>query len=261
MKYALLARNTLASLLLATSILNAQTKETTPSKETPMTSAALFQVNDRVLFEGDSLTDGLRNNYGRMMAWDKSWGHVMDEWLYVHRADLNLECKNLAVGGSSAKTMLARAEADVAFKPTVALLTIGTNDCIMNIPIETFRAQLDEWCGKIKAAGCRTIIHVGGFPPCPNVDDETKGILERCKPYWATAKEVVESHGGRQVDVAPYMLPRVQALDKRWKFHTVYSSGMHYNALGNELISGAVLSALNLMVLPGAFESVPDKAK
>ena len=37
---------------------------------------------------------------------------------------------------------------------------------------------------------------------------------------------------------------RAQALHKRWAPHTVYSSGVHYNALGNELIAGAVLTQL-----------------
>lgn len=204
----------------------------------------LFRSNDRVLFEGDSLTEGLTNNYGRLMGWDKTWAHRVDEWLFTHCPDLNLDCKNRAVGGSSAKTLLARVDAAVAFKPQVALLTIGTNDCIMNVSIETFRTQLDEWCGQMKSAECRAIIHVGGFPPCPNVDDETKAILERGKLYCIAAKEVVESHGGFQIDVAPYMLPRAEALDRRWKKHNVYSDGVHYNALGNELIAGAVLQLL-----------------
>ena len=39
-------------------------------------------------------------------------------------------------------------------------------------------------------------------------------------------------------------VPFAAALDKRWKHHTVYSNGVHYNALGNELIAGAVLTQL-----------------
>ncbi len=207
-------------------------------------SEPLFRPNDRVLFEGDSLTDGLKNNYGRQMGWDKTWAHRVDEWLFTHCAELNLEFRNLAVGGSSAKTMLARADAAAAFKPTVALLTIGTNDAIMNVPVATFRVQFAAWCDQLTKAGCRTLIHVSGFPPCPNVDKETRAILEHCAPYWAAAKEVVESHGGFQIDVGPYLLPRAEALARKWKDHTVYSSGVHYNTLGNELIAGAVLTHL-----------------
>lgn len=211
-----------------------------------MTAAAqpFLHPNDRVIFEGDSLTDGLRNNYGRMVGWDKTWAHRVDEWLFVHRADLSLECKNLAVGGSSANSLLARADAAAAFKPQVILLTIGTNDCILNVPVETFGTQFDEWCGKMNTAGCRSIIHVAGFPSCPNVDKEARNIFERCSSYWTAAKQIVESHGGFQIDVAPYVLPRAEALDRKWKSHTVYSHSVHYNALGNELITGAVLKGL-----------------
>jgi len=121
---------------------------------TAMTAPAqtFFQPNDRVLFEGDSLTDGLKNNCGRMMGWDKTWAHRVDEWLFAHRPDLNLESKNLAVGGSSAKSLLARADADAAFKPMVAMLTIGTNDAIMNVPEETFRGKM-TFVGNIDPSG------------------------------------------------------------------------------------------------------------
>ncbi len=207
-----------------------------------------FQPNDRVLFEGDSLTDGLKNNYGRMMGWDKTWAHYMDEWLFTQRPNLNIECKNLAIGGHSSRNLLARVDASAAFKPTVVLFTIGTNDAITGLSLEEFRTNLNAWCARLQAVGCRTFIHIGGFPPCPNVDTETRNILERCKPYWSVAKEIVEAHGGFQINVAPYMLPRAEALDKKWKPHTVYSSGVHYNALGNELIAGAVLTHLHYWV-------------
>ncbi len=202
------------------------------------------QPNDRVLFEGDSLTDGLKNNYGRQMGWDKTWAHRMDEWLFTHRPELNLECKNLAVGGNSTRNLLARVEASAAFKPTVVLFTIGTNDALIGLPLDEFRANLTAWCDRLQAAGCRTFIHVGGFPPCPNVDAETRAILERGQPYDAITKAVVEASGGFQIDVAPSLLPRAEALERKWSHHTVYSSGVHYNALGNELIAGAVLTHL-----------------
>lgn len=183
---------------------------------TAMTALAqpLFQAKDRVLFEGDSLTDGLKNNYGRQMGWDKTWAHRVDEWLFTQRPELNLECKNLAVGGSSTRNLLERTKADVAFKPTVVLLTMGTNDAIIGIPLEEFRKNLDEWCAAMKKSGAREIVLVGGFTACPNVDDETRGILTKCPAYWQAGREVVESHGGRFLDAGLYMQTRAAALDK-----------------------------------------------
>lgn len=215
-------------------------------------SEPVLLPRDRILFEGDSLSAGLGNNYGRLEGWDRAWSHVVDTWLFIHRPDLDLECRNLAVGGSSAQTLLRRVEAAVAFRPAVALLTIGTNDAIMGVPVETFAHDFAAWCDRLRAGGCRRIIHVGGFPPCPHADAETIGILARCPPYWAAARQVVEARGGLAVDVAPYLLPRARSLDRRWQHHTVYSHGVHYNALGNELIAGAVLTALGLMSVPGS---------
>jgi hypothetical protein len=211
----------------------------------PATSPnSFFQPKDRLLFEGDSLTDGLKNNYGRQMAWDRTWAHRLDEWLFTHRPELGLEVKNLAVGGSSTRTLLARLEAAAAFNPTVVLLTVGTNDAIIGIPLEEFRAKLAEWCAGMKQAGAREIVLVGGFTPCPNVDDDTRAILVKCVPYWQAGREVVEASGGRVLDVGPYVQQRAEALAGRWPHHTVYSHGVHYNTLGNELIAGAVLQQL-----------------
>lgn len=205
---------------------------------------AFFLPNDRVLFEGDSLTDGLKNNCGRMMGWDKTWAHRVDEWFFTHRPDLNLECKNLAVGGASSQRLLERVDAAAAFKPHVAMVTIGINDVIMKVSVEEFRENVAAWCDRLTKTGCRRIVLVGGFAPCPNVDAATREIFSRAEPYWQAGREVVEAHGGAYVDAGAYMLPRAQALDKRWPDHTVYSSGVHYNALGNELIAGAVLTQL-----------------
>lgn len=222
-----------------------------PPAEIAMPDPVLLP-RDRILFEGDSLTEGLRNNYGRLEGWDRTWSQVVDDWLLIHRPDLDLECRNLAVGGSSAQTLLNRVEAAAAFRPTAALLTIGTNDAIMGIPVGTFALNLATWCDRLQASGCRRIIHVGGFTPCPHADAETAAILARCSAYWTAACLVVEARGGLAIDVAPYLLPRAEALDRRWRHHTVYSHGVHYNALGNELIAGAVLTSLGLMAVPGA---------
>jgi lysophospholipase L1-like esterase len=203
-----------------------------------------LQNGDRILFEGDSLSDGLRNNYARMLGWDKTWAHLVDEWLFLQRPELELECGNLAVGGSSAETMLARVDAAADFRPTVAMLTIGTNDASRKVGEETFRRQLSEWCAKLQSSGCRTFLLVGGFPPCPNADEEARGRLECCKGYWHAGREAVAAHGGFFIDVATYMRSRAEALDKRWNQHTVYSCGVHYNAVGHQLIAGAVLTAL-----------------
>lgn len=207
------------------------------------TPPLILQNQDRILFEGDSLTDGLKNNYARLLGWDKTWSHMVDEWLFLHRPELELECSQLAVGGSSAETMLDRVEAAAEFKPSVAMFTIGTNDTNRNVPEEAFRRQLSEWCGRLQAVGCRSFLLVGGFPACPNLDAAASGEDRRVK-YWRAGSEAIAAHGGIFLDVTPYMLPRAEALNRRWSRHTVYSCGGHYNVIGHQLIAGAVLSLL-----------------
>ena len=79
------------------------------------------------------------------MNWDKTWAHLVDEWLFLQRPELELEFSNLAVGGSTAGSMLARVDKAVEFKPTVALFTIGTNDNTQKVPDATYRQQLSDW--------------------------------------------------------------------------------------------------------------------
>ena len=215
-----------------------------PAQPTSHEAQPIVQPRDRVLFEGDSLTDGLKNPYSRIMGWDLTWAHHVADWLFTHRPDLNLETVNLAVGGSSAQNLLTRVEAAVAFDPTVVFFTIGTNEALTRIPLDEFKEKLAAWCEPLGRAGCRTFVLVGGFVPFPNVDDATRADLERCKPYWAAAQEVIAPRGGVYIDVGPYVLARAQALDARWPQHTVYSCGVHYNTLGNQLIAGAVLTHL-----------------
>ncbi len=65
--------------------------------------------------------------------------------------------------------------------------------------------QLDEWCQKMQAAGCRSLVLVGAFSACPNADEETRDVLAKCDPYWAAGREVIENHGGLFINVGPYL--------------------------------------------------------
>lgn len=205
---------------------------------------SFLRAGDRVLFEGDSLSEGLTNHYARLMRWDVTWAHLVDEWLFAQRPELNLETKNLAVGGSSVRSLLGRVDPAEAFRPGVVFFTVGTNDALARMPLDEFREKLGEWCGRLGGAGCGRFALVGGFVPFPNAEADTPGVVERCAPYWSAAREVLAPRGGVYIDVGPYVLARAKALEARWPRHTVYSAGVHYNALGNQLIAGAVLTQL-----------------
>ncbi len=140
----------------------------------------IFENPSRVIFEGDSLTDGLRDNTGRIMGLDRTWAHIVDEWILLYRPKIRIESRNMAVGGSTASNTLECVSTAEAFRPEIAMFTIGTNDCNTKVSIVAFSSQLDEWCRRMKSARCRCFIHVGGFPICPHADKASKQFLAKC---------------------------------------------------------------------------------
>lgn len=76
--------------------------------------------NDIILFQGDSITDALRdrNDYYSLAGYSK----------YVYE-NLNITCFNRGVGGDTAQQVLERLEKELEeIKPTVFSLLIGVND-------------------------------------------------------------------------------------------------------------------------------------
>ena len=80
-------------------------------------SIAPFHAGDRVVFLGNSITDG---------------GHYHSYiWLYymTHFPNMRITCFNAGIGGDNVKQMTDRLETDVlTFKPTVLTITWGMND-------------------------------------------------------------------------------------------------------------------------------------
>jgi len=83
----------------------------------PQTKLKPFAQGDRVVFMGNSITDG---------------GHYHSYiWLYymTHFPNMRIDCFNAGIGGDVSKQMLERLNTDVfAKKPTVMTLTFGMND-------------------------------------------------------------------------------------------------------------------------------------
>jgi lysophospholipase L1-like esterase len=212
----------------------------------------MIRPNDKILFDGDSLTTGLGHSaYARMNHWDRNWADEMMEWLFCQRPELGLTSVKTAVGGSTCRNMIDRYEVRAkSAHATVAIFTIGTNDGITGVPLGDFREQLDAYAQQLLLDGCRLVVHVGGFVPCPNVDEGAIPQLESCSPYWDVGREIMEKRNGLFLDVGPEMKRRAQILVEQWPHHSVYSSGVHYSALGNAIIAGIVLERLGLMALP-----------
>ena len=93
----------------------------------------MFQENQTVLFQGDSITDAGRNRENAEPnisdAMGKGYALMAGAALLSRRASLNLQVYNRGVGGNVVGQMEARWQEDcLALKPDVLSILIGIND-------------------------------------------------------------------------------------------------------------------------------------
>jgi hypothetical protein len=214
--------------------------------------------SSNLVFDGDSLTSMQGNHprgaspYGALSNWNHSYANRVAEWIFCNRPDLGIACHIAAIGGSRCSDLLERFEEVVQpIAPAWVVLTIGTNDALTEVPVSKFQEQLSTYCEQLKNLCNGRVLYVGGFLPGPDVDDETRSAMEKCLPHFQSAYEVVRSQGGIALDVGEALLWRAEKLNEQWSGHTIYSCGLHYNVVGNEIIANQVLVALDLMSLSG----------
>ncbi len=100
------------------------------------TPPAVFHKGARVLFQGDSITDGGRDKSGRYL--DHTLGHGYPYLIAAnyggHFPGLQLEFLNRGVSGNKVSDLVARWKNDtIALKPDVLSILIGVNDVWHNI--------------------------------------------------------------------------------------------------------------------------------
>ncbi|NLD26541.1 MAG: GDSL family lipase [Acholeplasmataceae bacterium] len=86
-----------------------------------------LEKNDKILFNGDSITDASRDRNDEYSL--AGYSTIISENIGLLRPDLNIICYNRGVGGDTSKMLLARLENELrAIRPTVFSLLIGVND-------------------------------------------------------------------------------------------------------------------------------------
>ena len=218
----------------------------------------LLTAGQSLVFEGDSLTHrGMGPSHDtwpflRIMGWERTWADLASEWLFIHRSDLNLRFNNAAVGGSNIRAVNGRFDSIItAHKPNWVLFTLGTNDPLQGVSEQEFTDGLIAYGERLKALSGGRLVYVHGLHggpelawPCPGEHDALR------QRYQSAGAAAVRSIGGVAVDAGAYVRPCARALLDRYEGHTIFSDGIHFNAIGAELISTAVLQALGMLGLP-----------
>lgn len=211
-----------------------------------------------ILCEGDSLTAFRVAPCLDTWAWQRMTGAAygyperVGDWIFCNRPDLRLSLRNGAVGGSCMRDVLGRWAAVEVLKPAIVVMTVGTNDCNHGVFESDMRDQMADYCRRldllcggrvIYLARCRPIL---GGAPCP-VERERAAA-----GHAAAASDAVRDANGLVVDLDCVLQRRARDLAALWEGHTIFHDGLHFNAVGNEIVAAVVLQALGLMIMTGS---------
>ena len=215
----------------------------------------MLKHNEVIVFDGDSLTArrmGPSLNswpYLRLSNWERQYPEMVDEWLFCNRPDLAITCKVAAIGGSTCKAMLERFDTMVRpHKPSLVVFTVGSNDDAQGVPMATFTAQLTDYVRQVQVLGGQ-VLYISGMKACPNLDAESARALDARQNFYRNGMDTVRSLQGQILDIGDVMKAKAEALVKLYPGHTVYSDGLHLNAIGNQIIATLVLEKLGVLSL------------
>jgi len=194
----------------------------------------MFEKNQTVIFEGDSLTKRgapPHHNtwpYLRLMKWERTWADAFEELLFAWHPELNLKTVNNAAGGSNIKGMMERLDRlPVSAKPDWIIATIGNNDPHQGISVIEFETLVR---GYVEKARCK-LLFLGGFKPPGNPS----------VPYCEVLARVAGETGNHYLDAGGALREKQAVFHALNEIHTVYSDGAHLNELGSLVVAGEVL--------------------
>jgi lysophospholipase L1-like esterase len=200
----------------------------------------VFTRNQKIFFDGDSITDA-----GRDDSSFGSYGHgyvaLVIEHLQAHHANLGLEFVNRGVGGDTTRQMLERFERDiVAHKPDWVSIAIGVNDVWRffgdnrkdAVPLEEFERN---YRSMLERLGFARLILVAPFLIEPDRDDPFRAKLDR----YAVVVEALA------LEFNAIFVPFQAAFDASPLEPSAFSHDrVHPNAAGSELLAQTFLRAI-----------------
>lgn len=115
---------------------------------------AAFAPGARILFQGDSITDG---NRGRSADPNHILGHcyafIISAKFGAAFAAMNLDFMNRGVSGNTVRELQKRWEKDtLELKPDVLSILIGVNDQSHDVPLDEYERTYDELITQAKTA-------------------------------------------------------------------------------------------------------------
>jgi lysophospholipase L1-like esterase len=183
----------------------------------------------------------------RLNNWHRSWADLVEEWIFAHRPDLQIKCRQAAVGGSTIADLEARYEVQVKpHRPSWILFTLGTNDYSRGIPLDDFRARLIDYIQTAQRDSGARFFYTGGFLTMPGLPALEVPKITGAQPYFQAVRDVVCASGGIAPEIGEIMKEKAEQHFAASPYHTFYSDGSHFAPLGNHVLAGIVLEHLHI---------------
>jgi len=207
-----------------------------------------LNVNDIVLFQGDSITDAgrdkKRTTVNNTVAMGSGYALLAGSELLMQHPDKNLQIYNRGISGNKVYQLADRWDADcLELKPNVLSILVGVNDYwhtlngAYKVTIETYRTDYKKLIDRTLKALPDVKLIIGEPYAVNGVKAVTDAWYPKFNEYRAVAKEVAAQYNALFI---PYQSVYDEALKKApGSYWTV--DGVHPNLAGIKLMAHAWL--------------------
>jgi lysophospholipase L1-like esterase len=204
----------------------------------------LIQPGDRVVFYGDSITEG--RNYTK----------PVQSFLQARYPQLKAKFFNAGWGGDRASNGVRRLERDVLWlRPTLVTLCFGMNDgAYTQVNDGIVREYRDNMDGIVRALRAKNIRVVVFSPSCVDYDRNPRlkdaDYNTNLAALGVAASEVARKYGCTYFDILHPMLEAQTALKARDAAFTMIPDGVHPDEKGGIVMGGLMLRGLGAEPMP-----------
>lgn len=207
----------------------------------------VFKKNSTVLFQGDSITDGLRRTDNESLAMGQSYAFIIAARLGAQIPERGIKFYNRGVSGNKVSHLASRWQTDALdLKPDLLSILVGINDFHGQVAIGEFSAGYEKLLSDtVKALPHVKLVIVVPFalfmqnpspyrPSVPGWEADLKARQDIVRKFAVKYKAAL-------VDIQPQLDKKIQdAPDNHW-----ITDGIHLSAAGNGLLAEEWLRAVN----------------
>ncbi len=187
----------------------------------------------RILCFGDSITGIYYHTGGH-----RAWSHLLGDQLLQAWPGARLIMFNAGVSGNTTADALARLDADVlAHRPHLVVMKFGIND-VARLSPETFRANLNLLCDRIRAAGSEVLL----LTPNAVESSDPARPMDKVAAYAELVRTVGRERGLPVADVHAAFAAVQTSAPADWL--RLMSDPIHPNLRGHALIAGTAAAVL-----------------